>query len=400
MFARSAFAVHDRESNGPGQSTSLGLAMLGSASSVFVVRCGALFGAFALIVLAVGGGVAAGRATGSGAGGLFVVSATGGSARQLAPVPALTLSPGQNAAIAAEAQPDGTVSLAVRELGSGAEQTIFVTPPGQDPAAPLGFGEAVWPTPVTVVFDWLNESHCTPAGTSCALARLESVRADSTGLQRLSDSGRYPAFARGGSRLVYLDRYSFFDGGLVTLASAGGAKIRRFGWSSYGPALAPDGRTLAWIGGRSATASADFGPVLRVARGGRQLAQLRVLELGLDGSSGERAPLAWSPDGRTLAFIRSTIAQASRPRSALCFATPALRSVRCPYAASQLAAPLWSPDGSRVAVGATRQSGGQLIVAIHAHGRVRPRILASASAGVFVPIAWSRDGRRLFFDGP
>jgi hypothetical protein len=375
--------------------------MLGSASSVFVVRCGALIGALVLIVLAVGGGVAAGRATGSGAGALFVVSATGGSARELAPVPALALSPDRNAAIAAEAQPDGTVWLVVRELGSGAEQTIFVMPPGQDPAAPLGFGEAVWPTPATVVFDWLDGSPCTPAGTSCALARLESVRADGTGLQRLSDSGRFPAFARGGSRLVYLDRYSFFDpGGLVTLASASGRAIRRFGWSSYGPALAPDGRTVAWIGGRSATASADFGPVLRVARGGRQLAQLRVLELGLDGSSGERAPLAWSPDGRTLAFIRSTIAHASRPRSALCFATSALRSVRCPYAASQLAAPLWSPDGSRVAVGATRQSGGQLIVAIHAHGRARPRILASASAGVFVPIAWSRDGRRLFFDGP
>jgi hypothetical protein len=357
--------------------------------------------ALVLIVLAVGGGVAAGRATGSGAGALFVVSATGGSARELAPVPALALSPDRSAAIAAETQPDGTVSLVVRELGSGAEQTIFVTPPGQNPAAPLGLGEAVWPTPATVVFDWLDDSPCTPAATNCALARLESVRADGTGLRRLSGSGRFPAFARGASRLAYLDRYSFFDpGGLVTLASASGARIRHFGWSSYGPALAPDGRTVAWIGGRSATASADFGPVLRVARGGRQLAQLRMLELGLDGSSGERAPLAWSPDGRTLAFIRSTIAQASRPRSALCFATPALRSVRCPYAASQLAAPLWSPDGSRVAVGATRQSGGQLIVAIHAHGRARPRILASASAGVFVPIAWSRDGRRLFFDGP
>jgi hypothetical protein len=375
--------------------------MRGSASSVLVVRCGALSGALVLIVLAAGGGVAAGRATGSGAGALFVISAVGGSARELAPVPAFALSPGRSAAIVAEAQPDGMVSLVVRELGSGAERTIFVMPPGWDTAAPLGFGEAVWPTPANVVFDWLDGSPCTPAGTSCALARLERVRADSTGLQRLSDSGRYPAFARGGSRLVYLDRYSFFDtGGLVTLASASGAPIRRFGWSSYGPALAPDGRTVAWIGGPSAATSADFRPVLRVARAGHQLAQLRVRELGLDGSPGERAPLAWSPDGRTLAFIRSTIAQANQPRSALCFATSALRSVRCPYAASLLAAPLWSPDGSRVAVGATRQSGGQLIVAIHAHGRARPRILASATAGAFVPLAWSRDGRRLFFDGP
>ena len=376
--------------------------MLGSASSVFLVRCHAVVGALVLIVVVVfGGGVAAARATGSGTGALFVVSATGGPARQLAPVPALALSPDQNAAIAAEAQPDGTVSLVVRELGSGAEQTIFVTPPGKDPAAPLGFDEAVWPTRATVVFDWLDDSPCTPAATNCALARLESVRADGTGLQRLSDSGRYPAFARGGSRLVYLDRYSFFDpGGLVTLASAGGGAIRRFGWSSYGPALAPDGRTVAWIGGPSAAASADFGPVLRVARAGRQLAQLRVLELGLDGSPGERAPLAWSPDGRTLAFIRSTTAQAGRPRSALCFATSALRSVRCPYVAGLLAAPLWSPDGSRVAVGATRQNGGQLIVAIYAHGRARPRVLASATAGAFVPLAWSHDARRLFFDGP
>jgi hypothetical protein len=135
------------ESNGPRAINLPGLAMLGSASFVFVVRCGALFGALVLIVLAVGGGVAAGRATGSGAGAVFVVSAAGGSARQLAPVPALALSPDQNAAIAADAQPDGTVSLVVRELGSGAEQTIFVTPPGQDPAAPLGFGEAVWPNP-------------------------------------------------------------------------------------------------------------------------------------------------------------------------------------------------------------------------------------------------------------
>jgi hypothetical protein len=375
--------------------------MLGWASSVFVVTREAFIGALVLIVLAVGGGVAAGRETGSSAGALFVVSATGGSARELAPVRALALSPDQKAAIVAETQPNGMVSLVVRELGSGAGRTIFVTPAGQDPTAPHGFGETVWPTPVLVVFDWLDDSPCTPAATTCALARLESVRADGTGLQRLSGSGRFPAFARGASRLVYLDRYSFFNpGGLVTLASASGATIRRLGWSSYGPALAPDGRTVAWIGGPSAAASVDFGPVLRVARAGRQLAQLRVVELGLDGSLGERAPLAWSPDGRTLAFIRSTIAQAGRPRSALCFATSALRSVRCPYAASLLAAPLWSPDGSRVAIGATRESGGQLIVAIRTHGRARPRILASATAGTFVPLAWSRDGRRLFFDGP
>jgi hypothetical protein len=366
-----------------------------------VVRVGALVGALTLIVSVVGGGVAAGRATGSGAGALFVVSATGGSARELAPVPALALSPDQNAAIVAEAQPDGTVSLVVHELGSGAEQTIFITPPGRDPAAPLGFGEALWPTPAHVVFDWLDDSPCTPPATNCATSRLERVRPDGTGLQRLSDSGRFPAFGRGVSRLVYLDRYSFFDpGGLVTLASASGATIRRFGWSSYGPALASDGRTVAWIGGPSAAASADFGPVLRIARAGRQLAQLRVLELGLDGSPGERAPLAWSPDGRTLAFIRSTIAQGSRPTSALCFATPTLRSVRCPYATGLLAAPLWSPDGSRVAVGATRPSGGQQLVAINARAGARPRVLASATAGAFVPLAWSRDGRRLFFDGP
>ena len=300
----------------------------GSVSSAFVVRFGSLVGALMLIVSVVDGGVAAGRATGSGAGALFVVSAAGGSARELAPVPVLALSPDQNAAIVAEAQPGGTVSLVVRELGSGAQHTIFNTPRGRDPAAPLGFGEAVWPTPTPVVFDWLDDSPCTPPATNCAMSRLESVRPDGTGLQRLSDSGRFPAFGRGSSRLVYLDRYSFFDpGGLVTLASAGGATIRRFGWSSYGPALASDGRTVAWIGGPSAAASADFGPVLRIARGGRQVAHLRVLELGLDGSPGERAPLAWSPDGQTLAFIESTIAQGSRPRARS--ASQRRRCVRC-----------------------------------------------------------------------
>jgi hypothetical protein len=348
---------------------------------------------------------------------LLVVAAGGGAVRVLSSTPALALSPDRARALVTVRTADSGDALAVRVLVSGAEQIVFVAPPehlpsgSHDPAQ--RFGEAVWPTAETIVFDWIDDSPCTPPGTGCVVARLEKVAPDGTGLVRLADSARFPAFSTDASRWVALAPFEFYDS-IGTVTATTGGVTRAYGWSGLPPALAPSGDAVAWIG--SADASVVVGlPRLRVAGGAR--ASLPITLVGQDptATSVTLQPLAWSPDGRTLAFVRSNPGwlqlDATGWRSSLCIADQTLRRIRCRYSAGAIDRPLWSPDGSRIAIRASsfRKHGrrilltDRLVVVPVAPGH-RAIVVAVADPrddgqAEIQPLAWSRDGRRVYFDG-
>lgn len=340
---------------------------------------------------------------------LLRVAATGGPLRVLAPVPAFALSPDRKQALVAVRTPDGSAALAVRTLASGAERVVFTAPAAHidfgtdDPAR--RFGEAVWPSANVIVFNWIDDSTCNPGDAGCVTGRLERITPAGGDPVRLSDSARYPAFSTGGSRWAALSPYEFYDAiGNVTLTTAAGQQV--YGWSGLPPALAPAGDEIAWIG--SADTSVPPGPTrLRVA--GRVRASL---PLTFDPQIGpEFGALAWSPDGRTLAFLRGgQQAVPTSRRTSLCLADRTLRRIRCLYTDGEISHPLWSPDGRRIAIRTSSfQKRGNIvtterlvIVPVARGSRARVVAIGNPPSGTewgIQPVGWSHDGRQVYFNG-
>ena len=294
-------------------------------------------------------------------------------------MPALALSPDQNAAIVTEAQPDGTVSLVVRELGSGTQQTIFVTPPRRIPLRrSVSARRSGRPRRMSSSIGWTTR----PARRRPRIAHCRASRAsaDGTGLKRLSDSGRFPAFGRGSSRLVYLDRYTFLPGRAV---SSPLRAARRY-VVSVGAATDPRSRRTV------ARSPGSAGPRRRrrptSARCCVSLAPAaHSYSFACSSSAWTQpwrvGPLAWSSmNGRSPSSTRRSRGQSAEERALLRNADAAFGAL--PEYAGPLAAPLWSPDGRRVAVGATLQSGGQRSSLSTLAGKLLPKFCERHRGGI------------------
>jgi Tol biopolymer transport system component len=201
--------------------------------------------------------------------------------------------------------------------------------------------------------------------------RAYSVRPDGSRLTPLFASGRpqYPvAISADGTTIAYSDPY--VRTGLST-SRANGTKLRGLGLSAVGlPALSRDGRLLAFPRG--------FPPHIEIIRtDGTGLRRL---------TSGDESDLDWSPDGKALAFIRT-----STDQSHLALVIQPLhgreRMLVKGTVKSGPGAPKWSSDGRWIAYVADD------LWLVRPDGTDRHKV----AHGFAYPFAWSPDGKRLAY---
>jgi Tol biopolymer transport system component len=249
---------------------------------------------------------------------------------------------------------------------------------------------------------------------------LFSVTPEGGGLRRLthdrmdefdpvwSPDGRRIAFARGtfelnpDSNVPYeLTRSSLY------VADGNGNHLRRLtkGGVDAGPSWAPDGRRIAFV------RSTNYGQVVRL-----ELLDLRTGRVRSLGPLTDVAPLtdsgpAWSPDGRVIAFAQDATVQTVRPGG---------RGKRTLFRApddggvpGQISRPSWSPDGQELVFDVLYDhgrftTGGNVIVSRTGKTEGTFACLPSSPAS-FEPeypellptdrLAWSPDGQSIAENG-
>ncbi len=163
-------------------------------------------------------------------------------------------------------------------------------------------------------------------------------------------------------------------GGVLERSTASASDTPARPLRGLGPAWSPDGRTIAFLRRLPTDTGPDDGVYLLDVNGGgvRRLTSTRA----------ETRQLAWSPDGRTIAVGLVLVD----------VRTGASTPIGTAATASSVDAVAWSPDGRLLAF--TNDRG---VHVVDAAGAGHPRLVAAAR---FVRgVAWSPDGRRLVFAG-
>jgi dipeptidyl aminopeptidase/acylaminoacyl peptidase len=141
----------------------------------------------------------------------------------------------------------------------------------------------------------------------------------------------------------------------------------------------------------AAVAAASLSAVALTAQSGRPMA-IRDLLVAVRVDNPQL-----SPDGRTVAYVRTTTDLASGKRNADIWTVPTGGGSPQALITGEKAddTPRWSPDGTRLAFISARDGDPQVYVADAAGSGVRQ--LTRLSGGVQPPMVWSPDGRRLAF---
>lgn len=295
--------------------------------------------------------------------------------------------------------------LAVDDLSPDRRSLLFDHPGGEDPGlyiaridgkgrreiSPDGTGAAFSPDGRQVVFVRSEQR-----GSECARRSIWVVGADGKGLRQLAPCASSPAWAPDSRRIAYFGSLVGTGAGDVVVASPAGPKhvVDRVEdasppvWSPRGDLLAysalADPATPNAIGGSGGGRSQDAPYELRVIRAdGRRVA-----------SYPSAGGVAWSPDGRTLAFDEDARPFTDVPFSLGDFFDYFLRIAAVPGPAGpphRASAGPWSPDGRLLAFAEESE----VLVLPRTHGRGGRRVTLLQPGGSVERLWWSRDGKRL-----
>ena len=133
--------------------------------------------------------------------------------------------------------------------------------------------------------------------------------------------------------------------------------------------------------------------VILVLAAGQAIAQTVLVQPAADGSVANLDP-AWSPDGRSIAYVRYACAPASAPgvpAASIHVASLVGGAWRHRELLRDADSPAWSPDSKRIAC----HSGGLVLVDV-ATGKTR-RLVSDKNQAVQIPIAWSPNGLFLLY---
>ena len=252
-------------------------------------------------------------------------------------------------------------------------------------------GSAAAPPAPRIVFAAVASNHQYPTEPPAAryTAELVSIRPDGSLRRRLTwtvaweddptwspDRGRL-AFIRG-TPVCHAATCDGSNDTAVWTAFAGGAPPRRLtrppnGYADSAPAWSPNGRSVAFIRHVPTDDGSEDG-VYVVHATGRDLRRLTE-------GRGQTAQIAWSPDGTTIAvgLVLVDVRTGAASPVGVAGSRPFVDAVA------------WSPDGRLLAF--TDQTGVHVVSA--SGGRSRRLATARFVRGV----AWSPDGRRLVFAG-
>jgi Tol biopolymer transport system component len=250
-----------------------------------------------VLVLALGGAAASGRAT-SGASNIEIFSIDlAGRQTNLTHDPAWDVGP----AVAR----DGRIAFFTGRIGGGLDTMdatggrvrLIAASGGIALAEDLEWSQASWaPRGSRIAFDGTYQTQDPGCLQHCAAWHVLTVDSDGSGLTEIARGARAPAWSPDGRRIAYESGTGPPDlggaSGITISAPDGSAAVEVTGFNQYndvGPVWSPKGGELAFQGKPT-----DFGP-------------LWVYVVRADGTHKRRLTRggdpSWSPDGRRLAFV-------------------------------------------------------------------------------------------------
>lgn len=288
--------------------------------------------------------------------------------------------------------PDGRRLAVVRSGGDVRGEQVFVV--GADGR---GLRRVTREPPATEVFRleppaWLDERTLVLSSHRVhADFELYTMRPDGAGRRRLTRNDvddREPVWSPNG-RLIAFTR-GREGGAAIWVAAPDGRHARRVSpratGDSFSPSWSPDGRRLAFVG-MSRHSGAFYAALHVVNANGTELRRFRGA--ALSGTSG--VSVDWSPDGAKLVY-----AWLPDPRQLYVIPVRGGRPRQLTRGEEASFAPRWSPDGRVIAFVRTTSCGGSCanvaVATVGPTGHGPRRLVPHA-----LDPSWSPDGRRLVF---